>query len=370
MRIVHITSVHNWSDVRIFEKMCVSLARAGHEVHLVVPAEEELASAKQRAVQVHPIPRPVSRVERATRTARDVAAHAIALSPDIIHLHDPELLLHTAELGRSGAAVVYDVHDDLRLDLVDRPWLPSPAGHLVSFAFGVFEDWKARHVRGVVAATPAIARRFVTHPRCALVQNYPILDEMPPAADAKRCTGRFAFVGGVNLARGVLQMVEALGKAGDDCALLVAGRWESAALRAEAEALPAWSRVDAPGNLARGVMMQRLAECQAGLVLYQPVSYHLEAQPNKLFEYMAAGLPVIASAFPHWEGIVGAYRCGLLVDPREPEQIGKAMRWMADHPVEAAEMGRRGRAAVESAFNWDLEFRALQNFYANLDLPA
>jgi len=48
---------------------------------------------------------------------------------------------------------------------------------------------------------------------------------------------------------------------------------------------------------------------------------HVAAQPNKMFEYMAAGLPVIASDFPLWRQIVGGAKCGLLVDLLSAEEI-------------------------------------------------
>jgi glycosyltransferase involved in cell wall biosynthesis len=81
---------------------------------------------------------------------------------------------------------------------------------------------------------------------------------------------------------------------------------------------------------------------------------------------MAAGLPVIASDFPLWREIVEEAGCGLLVDPKDPQAIADAMQWILDHPEEAAEMGRRGRAAVEARYNWEAESAKLVSLYRRL----
>ena len=86
----------------------------------------------------------------------------------------------------------------------------------------------------------------------------------------------------------------------------------------------------------------------------------------KLFEYMAAGLPVVASDFPLWRAIVEEAGCGLTVDPLRPDAIAEAVdRLLTDHSL-AAEMGRRGRAAVEARYHWGTQADKLLALYARL----
>ncbi len=108
-----------------------------------------------------------------------------------------------------------------------------------------------------------------------------------------------------------------------------------------------------------------LGEARAGLVLFHDVPNHTSAYPNKLFEYMSAGLPVIASHFPLWRSIVERDRCGMLVDPRDATAIAKAIDWVLTHPEEAEAMGRRGRDAVAATYNWAAEERKLLAIYRN-----
>jgi glycosyltransferase involved in cell wall biosynthesis len=98
-------------------------------------------------------------------------------------------------------------------------------------------------------------------------------------------------------------------------------------------------------------------------VLLHPVPHYRANYPIKLFEYMAAGLPVIAADLPLCREVVETTGCGLVVDPLDPAAIAAAVLWLLEHPAEAAAMGRRGRVAVERSYNWQHEALALLALY-------
>ena len=107
----------------------------------------------------------------------------------------------------------------------------------------------------------------------------------------------------------------------------------------------------------------------AGLVTLHPVINYLDALPIKMFEYMAAGIPVIASDFPLWREIVVGNQCGLCVDPMDPAAIARAIDHLAQHPDEACQMGENGRRAVLEKFNWAVEEKKLIQLYEDLLKP-
>jgi hypothetical protein len=162
-------------------------------------------------------------------------------------------------------------------------------------------------------------------------------------------------------------MVEAIGlvSAGEAC-LRLAGAFSPKGLQAEIKELPGWHKVDFQGWADRRQVANLLGRARAGLVVLHPTKRYPDAYPVKMFEYMAAGLPVIASDFSLWRQIVEGAGCGLLADPKDPAAIAKAMQWILDNPREAEAMGRRGRAAVEEKYNWECEAKKLIALYEGM----
>ena len=103
-----------------------------------------------------------------------------------------------------------------------------------------------------------------------------------------------------------------------------------------------------------------------GLITLAPIPNYLESYPTKLFEYMAAGIPVVASDFPLFRNIVEGADCGLLVDPKSPKQIAEAIDWLIDHPEDAERMGANGKRAARDTYNWHGEARKLTTLYEKL----
>ena len=81
---------------------------------------------------------------------------------------------------------------------------------------------------------------------------------------------------------------------------------------------------------------------------------------------MAAGLPVIASNFPHWRKIIDETKCGITVDPTKPKEIAEAIDTLLENPEMAAKMGQNGSKAAQTTYNWSAENQKLLALYQNL----
>jgi glycosyltransferase involved in cell wall biosynthesis len=145
--------------------------------------------------------------------------------------------------------------------------------------------------------------------------------------------------------------------------LALAGKFYPPQLHADIEAIPGWECVEYHGWLDRKAVGDLLSRIWGGVRILAPMPIYKETSSNTLFEYMAAGLPVIASDFPEWRDMIDRHGCGLLVDPTKPAEVADAMNWLLSHPEEAEEMGRAGLAAVMSEFNWPSQERRLLDFY-------
>lgn len=365
--VVHLTTVHPAHDIRIHRKMCSTLVKHGFEVAVMARHDREETIA---GVRIVPLPGEgsTSRWSRFFRSLFDAARALRHCQPWLVHFHDPELIPLGVFLRFLGWRVVYDAHEDLPRQILTKEYLPRQLRPPLAWACGLIEGAGARCLSGVVAATPTIARRFPVQ-KTALVQNFPILGELQskgPLPQASR-PPEFVYVGGIGRIRGIREMVSAAAlTANPETRLILAGEFETESLLREVQTMPGWTRTEFVGWQSREQVTGLLARARAGLVLFHPAPNHVAAQPNKLFEYMSAGLPVVASDFPLWREIVGATGCGLLVDPLNPEAIARAMTWILDHPDQAQTMGERGRRAVEEKYNWARESETLLSFYRSL----
>ena len=369
MRIVQMTSVHDARDVRVFNKMSASVASAGHEVHLIVPKANPGVETIDGVI-VHGLPLPKGRIARMFGTVNQVLDVAAELQGDLYQFHDPELLRNSVNFQeKMGVPVVYDSHEDYRLQMKYKYWLPRRTRTMVAAGVGWIEDRTVRRLAGVIAATPSIAERFSEHPACVVVQNFPLLNILQTGAtteDFDRQAGRFGYVGALSVERGAKHMVDALAEAGPDISLELGGEWYPRSLRDLCAESPGWKQVNEQGYMDRAQVAAMFRRVFAGLALLHPVQSYLTAYSTKMFEYMAGGLPVIASDFPVWRSIVDEAECGLLVDPLDPVAIGRTMRRLADDPDTARVMGANGRRAIEAKYNWISEQEKLLVFYDRL----
>lgn len=370
-RIVHLTTVHPRADIRILVKEARTLAKeTDHEVVLVV-ADGKGDAVDESGVRIVDIGATVGGRAGRLATAWRATGALRRLRPDVVHFHDPELIPVGILAKLRGARVVYDVHEDFPRAVMGRAWIPSPARKVVALVIRAGEAVAARVCDRVAAATPVIAERFPSG-RTVLVQNFPILDELRPSEPPLSFVERpphFTYLGTLSVERGAAVAVQAIERLNrPDARLVLAGTFSPASLENELQDLPGWGRTEFRGLLDRSQVASLLTSTRAGLVTFHPLPNHVDAQPNKMFEYMSAGLPVIASDFPLWRRIVSGEGCGLLVDPLDPTSIAEALQWILAHPEEAEEMGRRGQAAVCSRYRWAEEGSRMLEMYAALGM--
>jgi len=367
LKICHLTTVHSATDPRIFHKECRSLARAGFEVTVIGPHPQD---DLRDSVRIRSLRREPSRLARMTRTVWRLFSEARSEGADLYHFHDPELIPVGLLLRARGKHVVYDIHEDLPKDVLSKPYLPKWSRAPISWAMNLVERLACGRFSGLVAVTPSIADRFQNiNRRTVVVHNFPYTDELVQGATAIPWSSRrpaVTYVGGIMIQRAIKEMVAAMHllPASLPATLELAGpeiltAEESAQLRKDA----GWSRTQYHGFLNQPQTFDILRNVRAGLVLFHPEPNHLEAMPQKIFEYMGAGLPVIASDFPLWRRILGDAGCGIFVNPESPAEIAKAIEYVLTHPGEAEAMGRRGQAAVLERFNWRSESQKLVALY-------
>lgn len=369
-RVAHISSAHQRNDIRIFVKECSSLARAGYDVRLYVG--DDNGEAVVNGVNIHDVGASApGRFRRMIIKPWRIWSALRRNKEKVVHFHDPELIPITLLLHWAGTSVVYDAHEDVPRQILSKPWLPNGTRRLIAGLFEAVENFAARRYTAVVTATPHIAARFARiGARTLDINNYPLPNELvavpqPDQQTAPQAKSRsICYIGGISAIRGVREIIAALPTA--NATLLLAGPFENAALEAELRAMPGWRNVQYKGVVSREGVRDILAEASIGLVLFHPMPNHIHALPNKMFEYMSASVPVMASNFAMWLDIIERSGAGRCANPEDPSDIARVLREMLDDPESLRRHAQAGRHAVETEFNWVSEERKLLDLYADL----
>ena len=347
--VAHVTTAHPAQDNRIFRKECAALAEAGFDVHLIAVAPRD---HRLGGVSIHALPHRGGRLTRMVRGPWDAWAALRRLDPGLIHVHDPELIplaIVWRLLHRRPA--VYDAHEDLPKQVLGKAYLPRFLRQVLSLLAAVLESAADRWLDGVVAATPDIAARY--RRGAVLVQNFPWLAAFSEPRELLESTRGVAYIGAINEGRGLSTMLQVARGLPAGSTLALAGP----ASRADVQLITEQNADDCRyhGVIAVEEIPELLASARVGLALLHPLPNYLNSQATKIYEYMAAGRPFIASNFESWMAQLGPHRCGVFVDPRDLPAVQSAVAGLLTDTAAARSMGRRGRRAFEDHFVFDRE---------------
>lgn len=365
VKVAHVTSVHSRYDIRIFQKECRTLVAHGYDVSLVVADGKGDELSGGVAIVDAGVLR--GRLNRIFRTTQIVFKKALALQADVYHLHDPELIPVGVKLKKYGKVVIFDSHEDVPKQLLSKPYLHPLLRRLISLALACYERFACRKLDAILTATPFIRDKFLSIHPCSLdINNFPMVGELDAMVPWDKKQSEVCYVGGITSIRGIREVINSLEHLQSPARLNLVGRFSEPAVEEEVKQCQGWSSVNACGQLDRAEVRDVLGRSVAGLVTFHPLPNHVDAQPNKMFEYMSSGIPVIASNFALWREIIEGSKCGICVDPLDPKSIANAIDYLVKNPDKAAEMGRNGQKAVNERYNWDQEGRKLVAFYASL----
>lgn len=365
-KICHLTSVHPRYDARIFFKECGSLAGAGYRIYLLVAdgKGDELC----HGIRIIDMGVPAGRLDRMLKITRKMFDQALDLDCEVYHLHDPELLPMGRKLRRLNKKVIFDSHEDIPAQIVAKTYLYKPLRWLLAYMYQGYSRHILRDMNAIVAATPHIRERMTgLNSNITDIRNYPLPAE--PALEKRKQDKQnlhVCYIGSVSEIRGIKEIVAAMDIVQSGIRLHLGGLFVDNRLKLEVANMPGWDRIEEHGWLDRQGILQVMDQSFAGLVTLHPAPNYLEALSTKMFEYMSAGIPVIASDFPLWRRIIQENQCGVCVNPLDPRAIAQAIDYLAEHPVQAREMGERGQKAVRQKYTWQSEKQKLLTLYSKL----
>ncbi|HEX5466646.1 MAG TPA: glycosyltransferase [Candidatus Limnocylindrales bacterium] len=360
-----LTSVHGPRDPRIFHRQARSLAAAGYAVTILAPGARP---GREAGIAFSGLP---ARGGRATRPLRwpILLWRAARARADIYHIHDPELLPWAVLLQRlTGRPVIYDSHEFFAESLRSKLWLPALLREPLARLAEPLEKALAARLGAVVAVTPEMADRFVARqPRTVVVMNLPPrAADPPPAARAPVVV----YAGLMNRERGldILRATAArVRRDHPDFELRVLGPVEWYGLPDERALRPeVWA---AAGVRFLGTVPPEevAGHLQAAAIGWLPMNPAIPSKrlawPIKLGEYLAAGLPVVASDLPVQARVLREAGAGTIVAPFTAEAHAAAIAALLDDPAEARRLGEAGRAYAAAQLTWESQAAVLVGLY-------
>lgn len=359
-KICHITTVHPEKDIRIFQKECVSLAQNGFHVTLLVRGK---VSDNANNVEIKGIGAlPSNRIRRFLYGVNAAYKAAMQQNADLYHIHDPELLFVAWRLARKGKKVLYDSHEDMPRQIMSKHYIPLCLRPMISSIVEKIENYFVKKISGVIAATPVIENRFrKINCQSVSICNYPSLREFDLSTDWAKKEPEVCYVGGIFDVRGGDEMVRMLPLT--NVKLNLAGNYSPKSYREKLSKLEGWNKVNEFGFVNREEIKAILNKSIAGLLLLHPLQSYKDSLPIKMFEYMAAGIPVVASDFPLWRSMIQENECGVCCDPLNITEIAEVINQLYSHPEKARKMGENGRKLVLETLNWEAEEIKLVDFY-------
>ncbi len=366
-KVCHITTVHPSFDKRIFHKECKTLAKAGYDVILIAQHEKDEVVDK---IKIIALPKPKNGFERILFSSQKAYKLALKQKVDIYHFHDPEFLPWAIKLKKkTGTKIIYDVHEDYPEQILSKHWIPKFLKKIISRVFNFYEKKAAQNFDLIITATPDIKKNF-GEMNADDIKNYPIILDSKFFGDSTAPKVKnyynLIYVGGLERVRGIKEIIQSLKFINPkyNVKLKLAGNFPDKNFKNEVKKLKEWSRVEFLGWIPFEKMIETVSDI--GLVCLHPLKRFLTSLPVKMFEYMAAGIPIIASNFPLWKEIVEKNGCGICVNPLDPKEIARAIEYLIEHPEETKKMGENGKKAVLEKYNWENEGKKLLEVYGKV----
>lgn len=362
--IIMLANGHPVFDTRIFVKEARTLVRAGYPVCIIIPAAQD---DHRDGVSILAVPLTNKGWQKLMVNPWNILRKALQQpARAVYHIHDSDILLAGIILKLFGRKVIYDAHEDTPLQISYQHWLPALMRRPYAWFYFIVEKICGWMFDRIIVAEPVIAKYFPER-KTFLIRNFPIresfrIPHQTPYPDRKN---RLIHLGTLTRVRGLFEMLEGakIAEKETDFEFYLGGKLSPPDLE---QRITSSYTVNFAGWVSYTGLVDLLFESRIGIIIPHPIERYKTNYPVKLFEFMAAGLPVIASQEGESAAFVKEAQCGILVDPLNVKQIADAITWLFKNPEEAEAMGRRGQQLIFTRYNWEKESEVLLAVYAGL----
>lgn len=374
IRVAYVTSIHPDFNARVW-KMATAAAKSGAIVHLVCPWNVPNGTNRE-GVTIHSFPRIESRPWRPILIPLHLGRRLIPLlrNVDLVHFHDIDILPWMALLSMFKSTI-YDVHENYADEMLVRDWIPRIARTPLYHVTLHVERALAKVIRNVVLAVPAQEQQFGdSRIRSYPLRNYATLQLLNRVRDDYLSRDdTVVFSGGNYESNGsmlLLDIAARVKRLRPSVKFLMVDLFASDAFRrrfmTERARLDLEDTVRLDNPVPSQEVMSLLNRATIAVAMNLRVVKQEKAIPTKLFEYMAAGLPIVSSDLPFQTALLSRHEMGLLSKPEDPDSFVSAIVRLVDNRRAAQRMGEVGRQAFVQWYSWESQLPGLISFYKSI----
>lgn len=364
-KITHLTSAHTRFDIRVFYKECLSLAKIDtYRVTLVVADGNE--NIVENNVNIIDVGKSKGRYNRFFKTTKLILEKAIELNSDIYHFHDPELIPIGLKLKKLGYTVVFDIHENTDLQILEREWIPFFLRKGISMIFRAYEMNACAKFDYIIVPQHAMHDKFSEINRVAVIANFPSIKKTGAMQEKRYSKYNLLYSGSITEARGLFNMLNLLVKLiniDSKYTITIAGDMSSDLL-VKAKKHKGWGNVNYLGYLSQNDLKKIYMQCSIGLIMFNNVGQYHMAYALKLFEYMQDGLTVIMPDFGDWLYFNNEYKVGYNIDVFNSKSIAQTIDSITEDQFK--EYAIKNKSLVNERFSWESQEEKLYQLYEKL----
>ena len=371
LKICHITTAHTRYDSRIFLKECTTLAaNKRYDVNLICLDDFGIENKNNVCIIGIDIGKK-SKLKRILLGSYYIKKFLKNHSYDVYHFHDLELLNLAYKLSKSGKCVIFDSHEDYFALVEDKKRIPKVFKKFFSNILMYFQKRTFKKCNAVITVTPHIKDKIVKYnSNTHIVENFPIVEKFTKRYKHKKNIN-LCFAGGISKQWMHHSIINALANL-KNIKYDVAGISFNSKYFEELKKNDINKNMKFLGRLSHKDVKKLYGVSDVGMALNDysfNVDYHNGSIGNtKIFEYMEAGLPLIATDFKLWKEIIEENNCGICINPNNVEDIKNAITFFIKNPEKIKEYGINGRRMIEKFYNWDESAKKLLDIYKELEI--
>ncbi len=369
-----LSTVHPFDDTRIFHRQAISLS-SKYNVNLYISAPFKTKKINNN-LTIWGLPTWKNKADR-LKSILKLLFFIKDIKTDLFIIHDPELLVLTPIIKLfKGKPIVYDIHENYVEMIHEKLWIPSYFRTTLARTYQTLEKLTFPFIDMIWYPVKNIGNHYHQYNKISRVQirNVPALSAFQENNTSRIKKDQIIFLGYLIDDRGIREILKAfkivLTKF-PNYELVFVGAFQSDSFENEimdmVRQLNLSQKIHFLGKIPYEKVSDYLYTAKIGLLNYLPIPNNINGLPNKIFEYMAAGLPVIASNFENYREVIEEAQSGILVNPTIPDEIANAIITLLGNNQKIFQMGENGRTAVRDRYCWEKEssnmFKAIENIF-------